>query len=55
MCMEVAPPTVDPIQLEAKGGCACEAAGHGGAGQSAPAALGLVGIALAALRRRRKA
>ncbi len=55
MCMAVPPPVVDPIQLEAKGGCACEAAGHGGAGQSAPAALGLVGIALAALRRRRRA
>jgi hypothetical protein len=57
MCMEVKPPTVDPIQLEAKGGCACEAAGNGNAGQSAPAGigLGLLGLALAAVRRRRTA
>jgi MYXO-CTERM domain-containing protein len=49
------PPVDEPIDLEAKGGCACEAAGHHGAGQSAPAALGLIGIAVAALRRRRRA
>ncbi|MEO7591423.1 MAG: VCBS repeat-containing protein, partial [Byssovorax sp.] len=57
MC-EAAPPPVDvPLDLEAKGGCACEAAGHSGSGgmkQSAPAALGLLGLALAARNRRRR-
>lgn len=52
MCVAVPPVEEPPIKLEAKGGCTCEAAGHGGAEPSAPAALGLVGIALAALRRR---
>jgi MYXO-CTERM domain-containing protein len=55
MCEAPPPPVDEPIDLEAKGGCACEAAGNGGAGQSAPLALGVIGIAVAALRRRRRA
>jgi MYXO-CTERM domain-containing protein len=57
MCEAVTPPAVDPNNLDAKGGCTCEAAGHsssGGATQSAPAALGLLGLALAARNRRRR-
>ena len=39
------------LQLEFKLG----AAGNSGAGQSAPVAVGLIGLAVAALRRRRRA
>jgi len=58
MCEAVPPLVEKPVDLDAKGGCTCEAAGHsseGGMKQSAPAALGLLGLALAALRRRRQA